>query len=156
MISMRPANNADYSAVKLLKDEVHSKHVKAEPSFYMESDKIFPVDKYQEQVKNGNVLVLENDGNVIGYAIIVTMVIKDNPMIHDQKILFLDDVCISEAERRKGHGSFFFSMIEKYGKVNGYNSLELSVWDFNKDALRFYQERVGMRKTRIRMYKSII
>jgi len=155
MISMRPGNIADYSAIKSLKDDVHLKHVNAEPTFYKASDGIFPIEKYLEEIKNGSVLVLENNGNVIGYAIIVTMIITDNPMIHDQKILFLDDICISENERRKGYGALFFSKIEEYGKANGYTSLELSVWDFNSDALRFYQKKVGMRKTRIRMFKPI-
>jgi len=154
MTKLRLGTIEDYEQVLPLKIDVHEKHYKAEPGFYKSSKNVLTKDIYSEEVKKGNVLVLEDDSRIVGYAFKVEIDVKDNPLINDQRILFLDDVCIAENERRKGYGKILFKKLEEYAKTNSFKSLELNVWAFNKEAKKFY-EKVGMKDTRIRMKKEV-
>ena len=154
MSILRSGEISDYEQVLPLKISVHNKHAKAEGKFYKDSQDVLSIQSYSDEVAKDHVLVLDNDGIIVAYVFILEMNIKNHPLINDQKILYIDDLCVSEERRGKGIGTELFSKLLEYAKIKGYSSLELSVWDFNEEAQNFYSK-MGMRRTRIRMIREL-
>ncbi len=153
MAVLRSAGIEDYEFILLLKLDVHMKHVKAEPKFYKSSEDILPRSVYEDELKKNHIFVLEDKEYIIGYVFTTEITVKDHPLIQDQRILLLEDVCIDEKCRNKGYGSELMRKMFDYAKDHGYSSIELNVWEFNEEARSFYKK-AGMRNTRIRMIKE--
>ena len=154
MCIFRYASLDDYSAVSEMKNELHSNHAKAEPGFYRSVDKAISRDEFSKLIEKKKIFVLENENKIVGYAQVNELIVKNDPLVFDQKILFIDDFMIDSGEKGKGHGQEIFDQLMKYSKNNGFTSIELNVWDFNEVGKRFY-EKMGMKKTRIRMRKDL-
>ncbi|WP_346962231.1 GNAT family N-acetyltransferase [Clostridium sp.] len=54
-----------------------------------------------------------------------------------------DDFCVKASKQKKGIGRLLFEYIVDYAKTEEALSLQLIVWEFNKDAIKFY-ESLGM------------
>jgi len=151
---LRIARSDDYDAVKNIKKEIHNLHVQNEPLFYRNVEDLLTLDTLLSEIAKEKYYVFEKDGVVVGYILINIMTIKDNPMIFDQKILLIEDFGVRSSLKRTGIGRKMFEKIEEIAvKINA-NSIELNVWDFNNAAKYFYKA-MGMRNTRIRMFKSL-
>lgn len=150
----RKANIDDYSGISRLKEEIHKMHRDAEPYFFKATDNILSLEYYEAELNRGGVFVLENEEELIGYMFIVIRDIVGNPVIKDQKILFINDLCILSNKRNKGYGKFMMDEISNYGKTQKVTSIELEVWKFNESAIDFYKN-YGMRESRIKMRMEI-
>ena len=53
--------------------------------------------------------------------------------------LDIDEFCVDEAYRRTGVGTEMIAFICSYAKEQGFDRIELNMWEFNKDALAFYE-----------------
>jgi ribosomal protein S18 acetylase RimI-like enzyme len=154
-MTFRKAENSDFLKVLNLKNQVHKKHVVAEPEFYKDINNVMTEKAFLEEVENSHKYLLENANKIIGYIIYNLIEVTDNPVIYDQKIMFIDDFCIDEKEKCKGYGKYLFNEAMILGKKLGCKSIELNVWNFNREAKTFYYK-MNMRETRIRMRRNIV
>ena len=53
--------------------------------------------------------------------------------------LDIDEFCVDDAFRRTGVATEMISFIRSYAKAQGFDRIELNMWEFNKDALAFYE-----------------
>jgi len=146
-------NNDFYQISEMLKD-IHGMHVKAEPNYYKNVEQVISEIDYKEEVNKNHIIVYEENETIIGYVMFAEMSINKHPIIKDQKVLMIDDICVISSERGKGIGRQLFNHIEKYAKDNNYTNIDLNVWSFNINAHKFYKS-MGMRETRVRMSKNI-
>ena len=98
------------------------------------------------------VFVAVHEGKVVGYIFGIVNIIKDSTMLFDTKTLHLEDVCIDESCRGMGIGSVLMEYVTEWAKANGFNRMDLDVWEFNEGARRFY-ERYGFGTQKRRMDK---
>lgn len=154
MAVFRFADERDYEAIHTFKKAIHKMHVDAEPQFYKSSESIFTKEFFLEEIAKEHIFALEDDGKLVGYLIWNEVEIKDHPLIIDRKIMMIDDLFIDNSRRNKGYGREMMDRIEEYAKGKGFASIELTVWDFNEGAQKFYRS-IGMRAARIRMEKII-
>jgi Acetyltransferases len=156
MLSLRKATIDDYEAVENLKKQVHSLHVKAYPKFYKEINLLSTKEEFAKELGDNSVdiYVLAEHGNILGYASINTMIIENHPTIIDQRMFFIEEICIDESYRGKGYGKELFNRLEELARGNGFTSIELNVWGFNEIAKVFY-EKMGMECNRVRMSKTL-
>ncbi len=56
---------------------------------------------------------------------------------------YIDDFCVKASKQKNGIGRLLFDYVVSYAKSEGALSLQLIVWEFNKDAIKFY-ESLGM------------
>ena len=57
----------------------------------------------------------------------------------ERDYLDIDEFGVDESHRRKGVASAMISYIRDYAKKQGYTRIELNMWEFNRDALAFYE-----------------
>ena len=56
------------------------------------------------------------------------------------KIRLIDEFGVDEAFRRQGVATAMIDFIRKYAAEKGFHRIELNMWEFNLNALEFYEE----------------
>ena len=96
------------------------------------------------------VFIAEMDGLVAGYAFCILQETKDNPVLCDRKVLYIDDLCVDEGRRRQGIAGALYQHVCGYAREIGCQAVTLNVWCGNDSAMRFY-EKCGMKPQKVGM-----
>jgi ribosomal protein S18 acetylase RimI-like enzyme len=136
----REALSQDFKAFNALMNQVQKIHHNGIPEFYKPSMEEFPYEDYLKEIKLGNINVLEIENSIIGFSYHNIIEIKDNPAIYDQSIMYIIDVCVDENSRHKGYGKEIFNGLRNIAKKNTCRSINLDVYNFNKEAISFYKK----------------
>ena len=85
----------------------------------------------------------------IAYTIITIKNTVERPILIPKKVVYMDDFGVDQTFRGKGLGKVFFGKIVEYAKTIEADSLELGVWEFNEDAIKFYESMNLKTKSRL-------
>lgn len=148
---IRQANIVDIPRLIDLLHQVDMVHHRLRPDLFKSN-----TTKYDEQELEtllGDVskpIFVYDDGEVLGYAFCQITEMKDDRLLQDRKILYIDDLCVDEAVRGKHIGKALFDFVHGYAKSIGCLAITLNVWEGNDSAIRFYQN-MGMQPQKIGM-----
>lgn len=95
-------------------------------------------------------LVAELDGVVVGFA---NAFVSDTPqhfVFRARRAVVIDGLAVAPHARRRGIGAALVRALERWAASLHADALELNVWTFNDDALRFYRA-LGYDVTRQRL-----
>lgn len=82
------------------------------------------------------------DGDlIVGYLICKIRIVQGS------KFVYLNEIGIESSYKSQGIGSRLFELAKEFGKRNEASTFELGVWEFNQDAIKFY-ESLGFRTKR--------
>ena len=81
----------------------------------------------------------EKDGTICAFAVIHHISRPENPFMYERDFLDIDEFCVDEKYRRQGAGSALVRFIRDFAKEKGFHRIELNMWEFNQDALAFYE-----------------
>ena len=87
------------------------------------------------------------DGTICGFAVLHHIVKPATPFMYERDFIDVDEFCVDKDYRRQGVASEMITFIRNYAKEKGFNRIELNMWEFNRDALAFY-ETVGFKTYR--------
>ena len=96
------------------------------------------------------IFIAEMDGQVAGYAFCILQEAKNNPVLRDRKVLYIDDLCVDEGHRGQGIASRLYDHVCAYAREIGCQAVTLNVWCGNASAMRFY-EKCGMKPQKVGM-----
>lgn len=135
--------------------QVEAVHQKGRPDMFRVNGTKYTVPELLEIIADDStpVFVAVHEGRAIGYIFGVVNEVRDSTMLFDMKTLHLEDVCIDEACRGMGIGSVLMEYVTDWARANGFDRMDLDVWEFNEGARRFY-ERYGFstQKRRLDMW----
>jgi len=116
----------------------------------------FNEDYFEASLNDENVkiFVYEEKGEVLGYCLTKKWGYSSHHLFYDMTILDINDMCVDEKVRGKSIGRQLFNRAINYAKEIGAAKIELSVWNFNKNARQFY-ECLGMTERISRMEMMI-
>jgi diamine N-acetyltransferase len=139
-IHMREATKNDYDVVHQIQKQVHEFHTKERPDHYKMADTTLDKEYFNNLIdgENTKVFLLETD-QPIAYTIITIKHTQERPILIPRKVVYMDDFGVDHTYRGKGLGKRFFAKIVEFAKSIEADSLELSVWEFNEDAVKFYE-----------------
>ena len=100
------------------------------------------------------ILAAEEDGKMVGYAFCILQVTKDDPVLCDRRVLYIDDLCVDENHRGRGIAGALYRRSLELAKELSCDAVTLNVWWGNDTALRFY-ENCGLQKQKIGMEKVL-
>jgi len=147
-MNIRSANINDIENIINLLPQAHEIHLKARPDWFKKKPLNLNYIKNIIEAKDGEIFIAEENDIIIGYCIINIRKYKNHEIFEDMENIEIDEMCVDEKYRKKGIGKKLFDKVKIYGKEINAKNIELMVWDFNKDAINFY-EKMGM-KTRIK------
>ena len=96
------------------------------------------------------ILAAVEEGNLLGYCFCIVRTTKDDPVLCDQKSLYIDDLCVDENIRGKHVGKALYEAAVAYAREIGCDTVTLNVWCGNDSAMTFY-EKQGLKPRNIYM-----
>ncbi len=138
---VRFAARADLPAVNQLRKQVNDLHVAGRPEIFKPD---FPAElrDYLYAVfddSGKDVVVAELDGAILGFATLNSVHRPETPYMYERHFLDVDEFCVAESARRQGVGRALTDFIRNIAKSRGFSRVELNMWEFNRDALAFYE-----------------
>lgn len=137
----------DYQEFDRLMAQVHRLHVQGRPDLYINVDHVYSIDEFKKMVEDQNmitVLAEEEGGTVIGICIVA---MRAKTCMVERRTAYMEDLCVTQSHRGKGVGKALFQHVKETAKEMGAERLDLMVWSFNENALKFYEE-MGMKPQR--------
>jgi len=151
-VKIRFAESRDIPGMIALLQQVGEVHHQIRPDLFRSG-----AQKYNEADLAGlladstrPILVADVDGRVAGYAFCMLQETKDNPVLCDRKVLYIDDICVNEADRGRGIATALYERVIAFARELGCHSVTLNVWCGNEGAMKFY-EKCGMKPQKIGM-----
>lgn len=90
------------------------------------------------------------DGKLAGYTFCILQITKNDPVLRDRKVLYIDDLCVDEAQRGKGIAGALYQKACDYARELHCDAVTLNVWCGNDNAMGFY-EKCGLKPQKIGM-----
>ena len=141
MVEVRRAREDELERVNELRMQVNALHVAGKPEVFKPGfpeelrNYIYAIHKDPEQF----IAVAEKDGTICGFAVLHHINRPENPFMKERDFLDIDEFCVDEAFRRQGIASEMIAFIREFAKEKGYHRIELNMWEFNQEALAFYE-----------------
>ena len=138
---IRFAELEDLDRVNELRRQVNDLHVAGAPAFFKPGfadelrDFIYTI--FEDPQKE--ILVCEREGRICGFAVLHAVSKPENPFKYAQSYLDIDEFGVDERCRRQGIASAMIAFIRDWAKKQGFERLELNMWEFNREALAFYE-----------------
>ena len=152
-VTIRKAQVSDNKDVLRLLKQIAELHHIGRPDIFKGNTKKYSKHEFSKILKDKNkpvfVAVDEND-NVLGYVFCIVINYKNHAVFNDYHSLYIDDFCVDESMRGQNIGKKLFEAIKIYTKEIGVYNIDLTVWEFNEGAIKFY-EKCGFATQRRRM-----
>lgn len=140
-MNIRIAAENDLPRINELRRQVNDLHTAARPDMFKHG---FPqeVQDYLYTIFQSDdrpILVAEIGGQIVAFACLAEIESSATPYRPARRFLEVDEVGVDESARRQGIGKRLFKEIRRIAKDRGYTRIELNMWDFNENALKFYE-----------------
>ena len=138
---IRFAKEDELEKINVLRKQVNDLHVEGKPDVFKPGfseelqNYVYYIFKDPEQ----KIVVADKDGELCGFAILHHIYKPENPFMKVRDFLDIDEFCVDEKHRREGIATGMVEFIKNFAKEQGYHRLELNMWEFNQDALAFYE-----------------
>lgn len=148
---IRKMNLNDYEDVRTLVKQIHELHLSNRPDIYNDGES-FPKEYFEKVLSDANNLnyVYVENKKIVGALNATLQHTNPLPIIKPRTYYFIENLVVDKNHRRKGIAKKLFHYLTLKAKENNIDSIELNVWAFNKDAIKFY-EYMGMNIKNIRM-----
>lgn len=140
-VTARLARESELERINELRGQVFSLHAAGKPDVFKPE---FPpeVAEYIHVIWNDpeqEIVVAEMDGQVCGFAVLHHFSKPETPFMLERDFLDIDEFCVDEACRRQGAATAMIAFIREFARERGFHRLELNMWEFNREALAFYE-----------------
>ena len=152
MYTIRRAEEKDTQVVLRLLAQVNGVHHAGRPDLFKGPATKYNAPELREIFADDKrpVFVLEEAGQVLGYAFCIFQQYADSLLMTDIKTLYIDDLCVEEAARGRQVGTALYRHVLDFARAAGCYNVTLNVWALNEPARRFY-EKCGMQVQKIGM-----
>jgi GNAT superfamily N-acetyltransferase len=143
MLTIREARPDDFAAFGSLVREVDALHVGNEPDIFKNPGEPPRPRAYFDRVlasDEKDLFLAEFKGELAGYLMVeVKRVGQEIALLVPQEYAWVCDIVVAEAFRRRGVGHALMAKAREWARSKGHDQIRLAVFDFNVDAMRFYE-----------------
>jgi Acetyltransferases len=140
-LKIRFAKKSELLEVNRLRKQVHKLHVSGRPDIFRRKFGRKLAQHIYEFFGGelSKVVVAKCDGEIRGFASIEIIHRPRSPYNKARSYVKVTEFGVDKDHRRQGIGTALLAFVKKYAADNGFDTVELDVWEFNKGALRFYE-----------------
>lgn len=140
-MTIRFAKKEELPQINLLRAQVNALHTAGKPEIFRPG---FPPElrDYVYAVwgdPDKDILVAEEAGALLGFAILHRVHRPETPFMYPRDYLDVDEFGVDAAHRRQGIGTALVNFLRDYARAQGFDRVELNMWEFNREALAFYE-----------------
>ena len=135
------AKREDLERINVLRKQVNDLHVKGKPEIFKPGfppalrDHVYEI--FDDPRKR--IVVCRSGEDICAFAVLTHIAKPETPFTYGRDYLDIDEFCVDKACRRRGIGTRMIGFIRDYAKEEGLDRIELNMWEFNRDALAFYE-----------------
>ncbi len=139
--SIRLASDADAPQIAELLKGILKLHASGRPDIFRSCGAKYGVSEVSEMIKDPSkkLWVAVNKDTVLGYLISIIQTHSGSVMAQ-RTCLWIDDLYIREENRHDGIGRALIDTAVEFAKSSDYTAVELNVWSFNENAVKFYEK----------------
>ena len=154
-IIIRKAKLGDFQGIHKLIMQVHKLHVNERNDIYKDVDPM-NADEFRTELSNSNniYILAELENDIVGICFSQIKEISNNKIMKNRKILHIENICVDENYQKNGIGKKLYEKIVELAKEKNIDNIELMVWGFNENAIKFY-ENLGMNIKNLRFEQKI-
>ena len=151
----RKAKISDFQGIHNLIMQVHKLHVNKRNDIYKDVDPM-NFEEFRTELSNSNniYLIAELENDIVGICFSQIKEISNNKIMKNRKILHIENICVDENHQKNGIGKKLYEQIVELAKEKNIDNIELMVWGFNENAIKFY-ENLGMNIKNLRFEQKI-
>jgi len=152
---IRKLSVLDYEEVLKLFMEVQNLHYENRPDIY-NNEGFLTLDMFKDCLSNYDNLnyAYIKDNKIVGILLAKIKYVLASNFVKERKTCFIDNLAVAASYRRQGIGRNLYENLKKDLNNKNVKAIELNVWAFNKNALKFYEE-LGM-KVKNMTYEEIV
>ncbi|WP_341321607.1 GNAT family N-acetyltransferase [Solibacillus sp. FSL H8-0523] len=141
MYQIIEATEKDYLEVNRLVRQGHEDHVAGDASVFKQVNCVMPKEYYMEllEQENSKVFIVKAE-RIIGFAVITIECASKFASLIQRKFAYIHDFGVDRSVKRQGIGSLLFEACVNWAKEQNVESVELNVWEFNEEAIAFYEK----------------
>lgn len=141
---IRKANKSDIKRIIELLHQVNMVHHVLRPDLFKPHTTKYHEQELEDLLNDeSRPIFVFDDGEVRGYAFCQISEVKDNKLLVDDKMLYIDDICVDENARGRHIGKALYEYVRDYAWSIGCHHITLNVWEGNDAAWSFYRN-MGM------------
>lgn len=139
---IRLATRSDFEGVGMVSSEANRFHAELMPEVFQVADPIMTREWFDEVLNDPDaaLFVAELDGEVVGVALVEQKTNVSNPIFRQRKYANIQEIGVAGSHRGQGIGRLLMGRIHQWAQEKGIKEIELTVWERNGQAIRFYQE----------------
>jgi ribosomal protein S18 acetylase RimI-like enzyme len=151
-LKIRIATESDFAHVSAVFLDELAFHAELLPERFVIVDETMTHQWFLEIVRNQekDLILAQLGEDFVGVLHIEMRKSPDLPFIISRCYAYVSDLAITRSFRFRGYGRTLMKQATAWAKDRGAASVELNVWELNKDAISFY-ERLGFDTVRRRM-----
>ena len=156
-INIRKAIPDDYDAVCAIYEEIDTYHRKHLPNIFQKPDGPARELEYYTALLNDEHVgfyLAEVEGKIIGFGHVVLINSREFPILVPRVYALVDAIAIKDAYQHHGIGKMLMDEMETWAIGSGAASVELNVYEFNQNAISFY-EGLGYQTYSCKMSKGL-
>ena len=140
-----PANESHIPGMISLLQQVGEVHHQIRPDLFRAGAQKYDEEALKRLLQDPTrpIFIAEMDGQVAGYAFCILQEAKNDPVLWDRKVLYIDDLCVDEGRRGQGIAKALYRHVCDWAGKQGCAFVTLNVWCGNNGAMAFY-EKMGM------------
>ena len=159
-LSIRPATIDDYDRVALVFDEIDQLHRQALPHIFRAVNGHALDRAYFEALladPEADWLLAERAGEILGFANVRILYAPDRPMLVPRSFVEVGSLAVRADHQHAGIGRALMERVADWAAARGVEEIELNVWEFNRDAIGFYEALgyVAERRTMRRIISNV-
>lgn len=142
-MTIRNAENRDAADILRLLVQVNNVHSVNRPDLFLYDKTKYTLDELTALMADPDrpiFVAVNGEDRVLGYAFCVRVSHEKDNNFPDITTLYVDDICVDEAERGCGVATALFEHVKRYGLDTGCYNITLNVWDKNEPAIAFYHK----------------
>ena len=157
-VLVRLAHSGDYDRIRELFTEGDEMNLAAMPDFFKpvdstrrRRDEFFDLILADEKF---SLIVADSGGQVVGFLQAHIEEARRVPNLVSRETLFIDILMVTRAWRGNGVGKALMERTYGWGRERSADDVELNVYEFNAEALAFY-ERLGYTTSSRRLWREL-
>lgn len=154
---IREATDADAESMVSVMLEIQEQHVAAMPQVFrpIESDaELATLIRAQINQDRCRVFVAERDDAIVGFVFARIGESPSLPVFVPRRFVEIDTIVVAKRAHRHGVGRALMERAQQWGKEQGANQAQLTVYEFNRGAIEFY-ETLGYATARRTMWRML-
>lgn len=137
---VRLATDADLERINELRQQVNRLHVEGRPDIFRPGfcDELRDRARTLLSSPGHDILVCEREGAICGMACVDYVVKPESPYGREQRFYHVEELGVDAAWRRQGVARELTDFMRADARRRGLDRIVLDVWEFNDEALVFY------------------